>query len=97
MPDLWHRRTATAVTSFAGAWQQQHLAALHGQALTQTERDILQLVAAGHSDPDIARTLGLTIGPVKWALRELRAKLGARDRANAVHKAWQAGLLGGAP
>ena len=52
--------------------------------LTPRERQILALMADGHSNPDIARRLVLAPATVKTHVNHIFAKLGARDRVHAV-------------
>jgi DNA-binding CsgD family transcriptional regulator len=54
------------------------------EPLTARERDILRLVAAGRSVPDIAHRLGRTPGSVRTDLLSAFEKLGVSDRAEAV-------------
>ncbi|GAA0376706.1 hypothetical protein Acor_31350 [Acrocarpospora corrugata] len=60
--------------------------------LTQREREILDLLASGKSNADIARILFLSLKTVKNHLTNVFAKLQAADRAQAVVRARQAGL-----
>lgn len=83
------------MTAATTRYHQQRLNNMHGRPLDRTELRALHLVADGVNDTDIATHMNMTIAALKWVLREMRAKLGARDRANAVHIAWQRGLLGG--
>jgi DNA-binding NarL/FixJ family response regulator len=64
-----------------------------GAALSDRERDVLRLVAAGRSNKEIARALGIVEGTVKNYMSQLLIKLDARDRTQAVMKAIGAGLL----
>lgn len=74
--------------------QQIRLRADSGQQqLTAREREILQLTAAGHSGPQIARDLGLSAGTVKTHLRHVYEKLGVSGRAAAVAEAMRAGII----
>jgi LuxR family maltose regulon positive regulatory protein len=68
-----------------------------GQAVTPAvsarEREILQLIATGSSNRDIAGTLGLAETTVKWHCAALYAKLGVRSRTQAVAHARALGIL----
>ena len=52
--------------------------------LTRRQREILQLIADGHSTSVAARRLGLSAETVRTHTKALLARLGARDRAHAV-------------
>ena len=52
--------------------------------LTPREREILQLVALGHSSPQIASELVISPETVRTHVRNAMAKLGARTRAQLV-------------
>jgi DNA-binding CsgD family transcriptional regulator len=52
--------------------------------LTARELEVLALVAAGMSTPDIARELGISPGTVKTHLTSTYRKLGVRNRVQAV-------------
>lgn len=62
--------------------------------LTARERQVLALVAAGLSAPQIAERLVLSPHTVKTHLRNSFDKLGVTDRAAAVAAAMRRGLLG---
>jgi len=64
--------------------------------LSVREREILELVAAGRSNPDIARTLGVAPKTVRNHVSNVFSKLQVRDRAEAIARARDAGL-GGTP
>ena len=52
--------------------------------LTQRERDVLQWVAVGATNDQVAKTLGLTTATIKTYLERIQSKLNSRDRASAV-------------
>jgi len=62
-------------------------------ALTQREHEILRLIAAGKSLPDIAKELYLGLTTVKTHVQHLYEKLGVSDRAAAVASAMRRGLI----
>ena len=61
--------------------------------LTAREIEILQHVARGLGNKEIAETIGRSPETVKTHLESIFEKLGARDRANAVTIALQRGFL----
>jgi two-component system nitrate/nitrite response regulator NarL len=61
--------------------------------LSQRETEILKLVAAGRSAPEIARSLHLGTATVKSHLASAYAKLDVAERAAAVAEAMRRGLL----
>jgi DNA-binding NarL/FixJ family response regulator len=62
-------------------------------ALTDRERELTALAAAGMSNDEIAGQLFLSAATVKTHLNRAMAKLGARDRAQLVVFAYEAGLV----
>ncbi|SNT54746.1 DNA-binding response regulator, NarL/FixJ family, contains REC and HTH domains [Asanoa hainanensis] len=62
--------------------------------LTQRELEVLALVAQGCGNREAARRLFVSEATVKTHLLHAYAKLGVRDRAAAVAKAFERGLLG---
>jgi DNA-binding NarL/FixJ family response regulator len=62
-------------------------------ALTDRELEVLRLVARGRSNQQIASTLFLGESTVKTHLTHVFAKLGLRDRAQAVVLAYESGLI----
>ncbi len=52
--------------------------------LTSREREILELVAAGRSNPEIAVELYVSVDTVKTDVRHILAKLEAKNRVDAA-------------
>ena len=61
--------------------------------LTAREREVLGLIATGQSNTEISGRLAMSVPTVKTHIGRLLAKLGARDRAQLVVIAFQAGLV----
>jgi|Deesub1362A_J573_1020465.scaffolds.fasta_scaffold02275_8 two-component system NarL family response regulator len=61
--------------------------------LSQRELEVLQLVAEGLSNRAIAAQLGLSENTVKYHLKNILQKLHAHNRAEAVARSMQLGLL----
>jgi DNA-binding NarL/FixJ family response regulator len=66
-----------------------------GLTLTSREREILQLVAAGATNGDVARKLWVTEQTVKFHLRNIYRKLDVANRTEASHFAHVNGLVHG--
>jgi two-component system, NarL family, response regulator len=63
------------------------------EQLTDRETAILQSVAVGHSNKEIARELGISEGTVKFHTNTIYSKLGVTSRTEAVAVAAKRGLI----
>ncbi len=61
--------------------------------LTEREMEILRMFARRLSNREIANTLTLSVGTVKWYAQQIFSKLGVSDRHDAVARAQTLGLL----
>lgn len=78
----WKLASRTAPGPF-----ERNMAALASLGLTGQELRVLERLAAGQSNKEIARTLGLSPNTVKTHVANLFAKLEVRRRTQAVSKA----------
>jgi len=62
-------------------------------ALTERETEVLRLMSRGRSNTEIARDLYLGEATIKTHVGRILAKLGARDRVQAVVMAYESGLV----
>ncbi|MET8419283.1 LuxR C-terminal-related transcriptional regulator [Streptomyces sp. NPDC005134] len=61
--------------------------------VTAREYEVLRLVAAGYTNPEIGDELNLSVNTVKTYLREMMHKIAARNRAQLIANARMHGLL----
>jgi DNA-binding NarL/FixJ family response regulator len=93
--------TQRLIRQFAATQQPEpassQLATQIRQALTSREQDVFGRVAAGLSNGEIAAGLHLSPGTVKIHVGRILAKLGLRDRVQAVVLAYESGLIAPGP
>ncbi|MEP7186599.1 MAG: LuxR C-terminal-related transcriptional regulator [Rhodanobacter sp.] len=63
------------------------------QNLSEREVAILECLASGHSDTQIADTMAISASTVRFHMGNVFEKLGARNRCHAVAVGFQSGLL----
>ena len=68
-----------------------------GVALTGREQEVFSHIATGQSNSEIAATLFLSEGTVKIHVGRILAKLGLRDRVQAVVLAYESRLISPGP
>jgi DNA-binding NarL/FixJ family response regulator len=61
--------------------------------LSDRERDVLALMGAGRSNPEIAAELFISLATVKSHVRHILSKLELRDRAQAIVLAHESGIV----
>ena len=61
--------------------------------LTPREIEIIKLMAAEYSNKDIATHLRISVGTVESHRKNIFYKLGTKNMAGVIHKAYQLGIL----
>jgi DNA-binding NarL/FixJ family response regulator len=85
--------TRRLIADFASRPEQRRTAPEALNALTDREREVVALVAAGHNNDEIAAQLFLSPATVKTHVSRSMSKLYARDRAQLVVFAYETGLV----
>jgi DNA-binding NarL/FixJ family response regulator len=85
--------TRRLIASIAGRAPAQQVDASALSVLTEREREVLALVAAGMSNEQIGAALFMSPLTAKTHVNRTMAKLGARDRAQLVITAYETGLV----
>lgn len=64
------------------------------EVLTERELDVVELVARGRTNAEIAASLFVSVSTVKTHMEAVRAKLGVRNRVGIAAWAWEHGVVG---
>jgi DNA-binding NarL/FixJ family response regulator len=64
-----------------------------GDALTPAEVRVLRLIAEGNANKEIAAQMSVSEDTVKWQVRNILSKLGAKDRAHAAMIGVKRGII----
>lgn len=86
-------RITSPVAGRTAATDHHDADATAGEPLTARERQVLERLAAGASNKMIARDLEISLATTKFHVGALLAKLGARNRTDAVAIGIRRGLL----
>ena len=91
--DLLH---AVRTVSAGGTYLQPELGArllTCSSPLTDREREVLRLLALGHTNAAVARQLHLSVRTVETHRANIQSKLGSSSRADLVRHAFETGLI----
>ena len=65
----------------------------HGKRLSTRELEVLELVAQGHRDRDVAFVLAIEECTVRFHIKNILGKLDVKNRAAAVYQAFKKGWI----
>ncbi|MBQ1018357.1 response regulator transcription factor [Micromonospora sp. D93] len=82
-----------AIRQLVGAYGPAGGDRLGGARLTEREAEVLRLMTTGRSNPEIAAHLVVGVETVKTHVGNVLAKLGVRDRTQAVIAAYESGFV----
>ena len=64
-----------------------------GNLLSSRETEIVRLIAREFSNKEISRALYITVGTVETHRRNIFQKMGTKNMAGLIHRAYQCGIL----
>ena len=85
--------TRTLIEAFAQAPAKRSVSPTRFNELTEREREVFGLVAKGHSNSEISKTLFIAEQTTKSHVSRIMAKLHLRDRVHAVVLGYESGLI----
>lgn len=93
--DLLHavRTVAAGATYLQPELGARLLTASVAEPLTQRERDVLRLIALGHTNSEAAERLHLSVRTIETHRANIQSKLGSTSRAELVRHAMEQGLV----
>jgi DNA-binding NarL/FixJ family response regulator len=87
------RAVAAGKTRVSKKLEQRALLEMQREPLTDRENDVLTCLVKGHSNKEVAKSLGISEETVKSHIKTLLRKLGVLDRTQAVIAALRRGLV----
>jgi DNA-binding CsgD family transcriptional regulator len=63
------------------------------EALTRREREVLALLADGHTTQEVSDALSISVMTVQSHVKNVLAKLGVHSKVEAIRFAWRSGAL----
>lgn len=85
--------TTRLITEFAAQRSRESRAAAVVAGLTEREAEVLEAIAGGQSNNEVADALHMSYGTVKTHVSHLLTKLDCRDRAQLVMVAYESGFV----
>jgi two-component system, NarL family, response regulator NreC len=83
----------TSAGAFCAAVRDRGALAARRDSLSRRELQVLRLIALGHTNPEIARNLILSVRTIETHRARLQRKLGAMTRSELVRHALERGLV----
>jgi DNA-binding NarL/FixJ family response regulator len=78
--------TSVIARKVIASFRQQSVTAQEVEGLSVREREVLDLLACGSANKEIAQRMGISVDAVRWHLKHIYSKLHVRSRTEAVLK-----------